>query len=112
MARSKSEFVPVAEKGGGTLRASGHVMPAKIEGRKISVTMGYGGPSDAYALAAHEHLSEFSPPSWRSAEADGNGVTFHPEGRGPKYLEIPLMGAIPTMAEDIALDVKLNKMVK
>ena len=111
MARSVTEFVPVAEEGGGTLRRSGHVAPAVIKGRKISVTMGFGGEADAYAVAVHEHLSAYSPPSWQKAMIDGNGVQFHPEGRGPKYLEIPLMEAVATMAEDITLDIDLRKLV-
>ena len=111
MTRSKNEFVPVAEIRGGTLRASGRVAPPVIKGKRISVGMGYGGPADDYAVAVHEHLSEHSPPSWVAAEADGDGVHFHLEGRGPKYLEIPLMAAVATMTEDIAADIDLRKLV-
>lgn len=57
----------------------------------ISVEISYGqtGPSREYALAVHEHISRFSPPTWLKAEAVGGGVNFHMPGTGPKYLEIP-----------------------
>ena len=106
MTRSKREFVPVAEKQGGVLRASGHVQSPEIHGRDISVTLSFGGAADAYAIAVHEHLSEHSPPSWQKAEESGDGVQFHPGGAGPKFLEIPLMEAVGTMAVDIAEDLK------
>ena len=112
MTRSKQEFVPVAEVRGGTLRASGHVWPPEIHGRKITCTMSYGGPADAYAVAIHEHLSQYSPPSWQKAMTEGDGVQFHPEGRGPKYLEIPLMEEAGTAAEDLAHDFNLQNTVK
>jgi hypothetical protein len=106
MTRSKREFVPVAKKQGGVLLASGHVQSPEINGRNISVTLSFGGAADAYAIAVHEHLSEHSPPSWQKAEESGDGVHFHPEGRGPKFLETPLMEAVSTMAVDIAEDLK------
>lgn len=112
MTRSKREFVPVAEDRGGTLRASGHVHPPEIEGKHLRVCLSYGGPADAYAIAVHEHLSQYSPPSWQIAEDRGTGVTFHPEGRGPKYLETPLMEAVATLAEDLATDIDLRKVAE
>lgn len=109
MTRSKREFVPVDT---GNLRATGHVHEPERHGRKISVAMSYGGPAAPYAIAVHEHLSEHSPWSWQRAENYGEGVHFHPAGRGPKYLERPLMEAMKTMAEDIAKDVNLEKAAK
>lgn len=109
MKRSKNEFVPVDL---GVLRASGTVHPPERKGREVSIAMSYGGAADPYAIAVHEHLSEFSPPSWVAKEARGEAVEFHPEGRGPKYLERPLMEAVPGMAEQIAEDVALAKAAK
>lgn len=40
----------------GTLRGSGKVLPPKITGTAVTVTMGYGGPAAAYALVQHERL--------------------------------------------------------
>lgn len=71
----------------GTLRSSGVVMRPERSGKRVWVTLAYGGAASAYAIAVHEHLSVYSPPSWVKAEATGAGVHFHPEGTGPKYLE-------------------------
>lgn len=103
MARSKSEFVPVDN---GILRNSGHVNPVMRQGRLVSVSMAYGGAAKAYAIAVHEHLSQYSPPSWRAT-----AVRFSPAGRGPKYLERPLFEALRTMAQDIAADLRLTEAV-
>lgn len=91
----------------GHLRASAFIDPPLVSGPSmtggifgffqtpvaggITVTMGYGrtGPSTAYALAAHEHLSKYSPFSWRIAEARNRPVNFYTSGTGPKYLETP-----------------------
>lgn len=93
MAHSKRKLVPVDL---GILRSSGHVGAVERRGRELEVTLAYGGAASAYALPVHEHPSSSSPPSW-SGE-----VTFRPAGRGPKYLERPLMEAVDTMAEEIA----------
>jgi hypothetical protein len=100
MARSKAEFVPVDK---GILMNSGHVTLER-QGRIVRVVLAFGGAAKAYAIAVHEHLSEHSPPSWRAARR----VTFHPAGRGPKYLERPLFEAVRTMAKDIAADLKVG----
>lgn len=75
----------------GHLISSAEIDPPVLTPRTISVTMSYGrtGPSKAYALAAHEHKSKYSPFSWRSAEANNRPVTFHTPGTGVKYLERP-----------------------
>ena len=88
MTDSKQNYVPVAPDGG-TLKASGVVVPPEHKGHTITVVMGYGGAAAAYALAGHEHLSAHSPPSWVAAEASGGGVHWHLSGHGPKYLEKP-----------------------
>lgn len=94
MTASKQRFVPVDL---GTLRSSGHVNPPERKGDILEITMGYGGAAAAYALAIHEHPSDHSPPSWQGVD-----VQFSPAGRGPKYLERPLMEAIPGMDRRIA----------
>lgn len=99
MTDAKENYVPVDN---GPLRASGMVMEPVIEGRNISVTMGFGGAAEAYALAVHEHLSDYSPPSWKKAEASGRGVHFSPAGHGPKYLERPVIAHANELVETIA----------
>jgi hypothetical protein len=104
MANSKARFVPVRDS---ALKNSGFVeMPVTV-GFVTSVTLKYGGPAAPYALAIHEHPSEHSPESWKRAEASGNPVQFRPPGRGPKFLEKPIMEKIPTAAADLARDMKL-----
>ncbi len=99
MGTSKEEYVPTDDS---ILKNSGHVAQPDIDSDEISVAMGYGGAASAYALAVHEHLSEHSPPSWKTAEAKGRPVRFHPSGRGPKYLERPLLAAASGMAGRLA----------
>lgn len=94
MTTSKRDHVPVDD---GTLRASGFVNPPERSGKDISISMGYGGAAEAYAVSVHETPSKHDPPSWRGVD-----VQFHPAGRGPKYLERPMMDAIPGMAVRIA----------
>jgi hypothetical protein len=79
------------------------VVGPERDGRTVRVRLVYGGPAAAYALPVHEHPSRSSPPSWR-----GGGVTFHPAGRGPKYLERPLFEELRTMAQDMAADLALD----
>ena len=100
MTTSKRDFVPVNLN---SLRSSGHVLPPERgKGREISVTLVYGGPSEPYALAVHETPSGHDPPSWK-----GVAVTF--AVGGPKYLERPLLNAIPTLGRDLARDLKLER---
>lgn len=76
MAESKS-VTPVDT---GVLRASGTVLPPEQHGTKVTVTMGYGGAAQQYAIPVHERL----------------GVS-HPSGQA-KYLEGPFLaraGKIP-----------------
>lgn len=100
MADSKANYVPVDL---GTLKNTGTVHPPERKGRSVTVTMTYGGPAVAYALAIHEHPSKHSPPSWQGVQ-----VRFSPAGHGPKYLERPLLAAIPSMPQDIASDLALD----
>lgn len=98
MTRSKNEFVP-ADKS--ILKNSGRVV---LERTGITVTLSYGGDAKAYALAVHEHLSPHSPPSWRNTT-----VRFSPSGRGPKYLQKPLLEQQRTLAKDLASDLRVEK---
>ena len=95
MATSKESFVPVDQ---GPLRASGRVAPPEILPFGASVTMGYGGAAETYAVAVHEHPSAASPPSW------AGGVKF--KRGGPKYLERPLRAAVPGMAARLAVKIR------
>lgn len=72
MGQSKSMFVPVDT---GLLRSTGHV---EIPRPGPLVLLGYGGPAAKYALAQHENLGR------------------HKVGQR-KYLEIPMLAAIPGM---------------
>jgi hypothetical protein len=77
---------------------SGHVVSIP---NALRVELVFGGVTAAYAVAVHEHLSQFSPPSWVAAEGAGNRVQFHPSGRGPKYLERPMNEEVPYLARDL-----------
>lgn len=98
---------PVAPDGG-TLRASGQVAEPEYEGRKISVTMSYGGAASAYAIAVHEHLSESSPHSWVVAEHNGDGVRWSVPGTGPKFLESVLNESSPHMIDRLGERLKFG----
>jgi len=96
---------PVAPDGG-TLRASGIVLPPEHEGKRISVTMSFGGGgAEAYALAVHEHLSEFSPPSWQPPTI----VQWNAAGTGPKFLESVMLEALPHMGDRISESLDVEK---
>lgn len=118
MADSKEHYVPVDL---GTLKSSGHVAPPSYSGRTVTVELSYGDAASAYALAIHEHPSKHSPPSWLArtggAIVTGNqgqgvntSVRFSPAGTGPKYLERPMMAAIPTLPAELAKDLNLEKL--
>lgn len=80
MGKSK-RIVPVDK---GALRASGHVQLPVIKGKKVSVTLGYGGAAVRYAVIVHEKPARHNAPTqW-------------------KYLEKPLNEAIPGMGSRIA----------
>lgn len=74
----------------GQLRASGRVAEPERVGRRISVTMSYGGPAIDYAIHVHE-----------------NPDAFHPVGQW-KYLESVLNESQPHMNARIARRVDLN----
>lgn len=103
MSDSQDNFVPVKYS---ILRASGRTQLPVVSGTRVSVDLTFGGAAQAYALAIHEHPSRHSPRSWKSAEAKGRPVKFRPSGRGPKYLERPLMRASGDFMRFIADDLR------
>jgi len=90
MGRSK-ELVPVDT---GVLRSSGHVQRPKTDRNGVQVTLGYGGPAEAYALAVHENLQ-----------------ASHKKGQQAKYLEQPFLEAAPRIKQAVrrALDKAIRK---
>lgn len=86
MKDSKDNYCPVQDppENDVVLRDTGRVDDPEIDADSVSVRLSYGGGAHAYAIAIHEHLSQYSPPSWR-----GKAVTFRVGG--PKYLELPVM---------------------
>jgi hypothetical protein len=94
--RVQQEFIPVDK---GDLRDSGKVSTIKREGKVVSADISFSGPQ---ALAIHEYPSVHSPPTWKSTT-----VTFNPPGRGPRYLERPLVDSASGMANRMAKDLKL-----
>lgn len=90
---------PVASDGG-TLRASGMVSPPVRSGRKISVTISFGGAALAYAIAVHETISEHDPPSWRIMYEKGGLIQWTSTGTGDHFLSSVIdefTPVIPTM---------------
>lgn len=67
---AKENYCPVRD---GILRASGFVNEPVLEEADASVTIGFGGAAEAYALEQHERMD------------------FHHTVGGPKYLERPVM---------------------
>jgi len=97
------QLCPESPHGSGTLRRSGNVEALTSgDGRLIGARIGYGAQAEDYAVAVHEHLSEHSPYSWRVAVATGHGVRWSRPGSGPKFLERPLLAAMPTFVEHVA----------
>jgi hypothetical protein len=77
----------------GTLRASGQVIgPDRGAGRKLFVTIAYGGAAESYAIYVHEDLE-----------------AFHRIGQA-KYLESVLLESAPYMADRLARRVQLDKL--
>lgn len=75
----------------GTLRDSGKVARPERKGTHISVTMGYGGAAEDYAVVQHENLD------------------FHHTTGQAKFLESVINESRPYMAGRIANRVHLNK---
>jgi hypothetical protein len=73
----------------GTLRDSGHVQQPERDAEGISVTMGYGGAAEDYAIVQHENLE------------------FHHKVGQAKFLESVLQESAPYLLERIAKRIKL-----
>lgn len=100
LTRSKAEFVPVDQ---GTLRDDSGVEVTREPNGEVTGSIYYGkGDAAPYALAIHEYPSSHNPPTW----PDGTPITFHPPGRGPKYLELPFNEAQDGMIQRIADTIK------
>jgi hypothetical protein len=76
----------------GALRLSGRVEQPRINGSSVSVQMGFGGPSAAYAFFVHEAV----------------GANFKRPGAQAKFLEKPTKEAARGMAGRIARRLKLK----
>jgi hypothetical protein len=87
----------------GDLRDSIRVLPARYErGQLVFQGEVFAGfPRLPHVVAVHEHLSQYTPPSWIKA-----GIVRFIKG-GPKFLEIPLMLAVSSMPRKIARNIKL-----
>ena len=92
---------PVAPDGG-VLRGSHEVVGPVKDGDEFLIWIQVGGPSEEYAQAVHEHLSEYSPPSWVAAEESGRGINWNAQDTGPKFLENAARKATPGMPERVA----------
>lgn len=79
----------------GHLSQGRNVIGQFTEGSAIEVVVTAGNESTPQAVAIHEHPSPHDPPSWHGVD-----VKFSP-GAGPKYLERPLLDAVPSMAERV-----------
>jgi hypothetical protein len=99
--RAQDEFVPVDQ---GDLRDSGTLT---VSAKGLSATISFSGPA---AVPIHEHLSSASPRSWKRAEEIGHGVHFQPPGRGPKYLEKPLLEMADEAKEQLREFIWLEKL--
>jgi hypothetical protein len=104
MGDSKDNYVPVDF---GTLRNSGFVDLPVIQGTRVTVRAGFGGPAAPYALAVHEN-----PRSGKTGGVSPQGKKYqHFAAVGQwKYLEIPfrqaLRGMDARLARRIRADVK------
>ncbi len=80
----------------GNLRASGQVAKPVREGKRISVTLSFGGAAAPYAIFVHENLdANHSHPPFGGGQA--------------KFLESTLTESAPYMAARIAARIDFNK---
>jgi hypothetical protein len=75
----------------GALRASGHVEPPEIDPAGATVSFGYGGASAPYAVYVHENLSAYHKPPTMA-----------------KFLELPVLAAIPGLQRRITARVRFE----
>lgn len=74
----------------GALRASGYLTEPAVNGKRIDLEIGFGGPAAPYAVYVHERLD-----------------VHHPVGE-PKFLERTLLESAPHMAGRIAARASLT----
>ena len=133
MTDSKEHYVPTDIS---TLKTSGFVQPVQVTATNVSVTLGYGGAAQAYALYVHEGTGPavgkpaFMPPTkallpWAKrhgiTETDDEETLTSAEksalfllaraigqrGLAPtKYLERPLLAAVRGMGDRLAAGVR------
>lgn len=99
---------PVASDGG-ILRSSGMVSDPVREGRRISVTLSFGGGAIAYAIAVHETISEHDPPSWKKMYENGGMIQWTSQGTGDHFLSSVIDEWMPTMNARMATRLHLDK---
>lgn len=102
-----TECVKVTPRHDGHLRDSIHVPPAEKKGNLVITKIVAGGVDASYATAVHEHPSKHDPPSWK-----GTTIHFKPAGTGPKFIEAPLLKAIPKLPDKIARRIDLNRALR
>jgi hypothetical protein len=101
MQDSQENYCPVEDspKNGIVLKETGRVDGPEITPAGVEVKLSYGREAHEYAIAVHEHLSMYSPPSWQVG-----GVTFRVGG--PKYLELPVMSHSQELPVAVALSLR------
>ena len=120
MTDSKEHYVPTNIS---TLKTSGFVQPVQVSATGVTVTLGYGGAAQAYALYVHEGIGPavgrpaFMPPvkaliPWVLRHGMPEEAAFPiaraigRRGLAPtKYLERPLLAAVRGMDGRLAADV-------
>lgn len=124
MTTSKQKYVPVDM---GILKTSGYVVPPVVTATNVTVTLGYGGAAQAYALYVHEGIGPavgrpaFFPSkemveqiqAWAGRHGIPEEAAFPiaraigRRGLAPtKYLERPLLDAVRGMDGRLAATVK------
>lgn len=98
---------PVASDGG-VLRASGQVERPVRNGKRISVTLGYGGAANAYAIAVHETPSPHDPPSWTIMYEQGRTIMWTSTGTGDHFLSSVIEEYMPVVPEMLAAMLNLD----
>jgi hypothetical protein len=88
----------------GVLRRSATVKkPVLVGNRLISVTLGYGGAAQAYAVIQHEDLSLSHPPKVRRRKYTSTGKRKRtPRAGQAKYLERPILETAPMIYGTLA----------
>lgn len=96
MTDAKDEYVPVDQ---GILRGSGFVNEPVVETAQISVTLGFGGAAEAYALKQHEDLSLHHPPKDTGHDEHRLSNMDARPNAGSKYLERPVLAKAHLLPE-------------